>query len=188
MSGSEQSGRCQEIPEQQFWRFGLLLYRDRANQDYNLEAVQEAIRKREAEERRRVLLRGGSIGAGLMGGLLIVLAFVWRNQQLSPAARVYDRILRRAHWAGIGPSETATPVEVAAGIARRLPGQHEPLQAVASAYTRERYAPAGTAAPDEVEPAWRALRWPLAGVLLSRLWSIPRRRAQPAKRQTRYKR
>lgn len=159
-------------------------YRERANQNYNLGAVQEAIRLREAEARRRTLIRGGSAGVGLAALLVVVAVVVRRGRQLGPAARAYDNVLRTARWSGLGSGEAATPVEVAARLAGRMPRQREPLHTIASAYTRERYAPAGRSAA-EIEPAWRAVRWPLAGVLLSRLFDVPRWRGEPAKRRKR---
>lgn len=152
-------------------------YRDRANADFNIGAVQEAIRLREAAERRRAVFRGVAVAAGLGGLLLIVLAFIRRAQQFGPAAHVYDRVLRLATWAGVSTEASRTPHEIAARIAERLPDRRAPLHTVASAYTRERYAPDPTADPSEVEPAWRALRWPLAGAFLGRFFS-PAARAQ----------
>ena len=143
-------------------------YAEQARDAFDLAAIQEAVQARAAQASRTRLLRGGAAGAGIGGLFLIVLAFARRGQQLGPAARVYDRILLLARWAGLRPESSATPFEVAREIGARLPGQRRPLEAVASAYTRERYAPDKDAETAEVTPAWRALRWPLTGALLSR--------------------
>jgi transglutaminase-like putative cysteine protease len=158
-------------------------YRDQAARDTNLSALRQAMAERAAAERRSAMLRGGAFAAGFGGILLIVLAFVRRSHQFGPAGRVYDRVLRLAQWAGLSAEHSATPVEVAAQIADRLPKQRRPLQTVASAYTRERYAPDGPASAAEVEPAWRELRWPLVGALVGRLAAPPRRNGQVKRRR-----
>ena len=143
-------------------------YSERARGDFDLESMRGAAMARETQARRQRLLRGGAVGAGLGGLFLFVLAFARRGQQLGPAARVYDRVLLLARGAGLQPESSATPAEVVREIAARLPGQRQPLETVASAYTREQYAPDKEGAGAEAAPAWRALRWPLAGTLLSR--------------------
>jgi hypothetical protein len=156
----------------------------RANQNMSVGDIQAAIRQREADERRRAWLRAGGIGSSLGAILLLTLAFVRRGHDLGPAARVYDRLLRAARWSGLQPEPSATPTEVAARMAERLPQQRQPLQTVASAYTRERYAPDGSSEADEVAPAWRALRWPLLGTLIGRLFtSSTQKKPNPKQRR-----
>jgi transglutaminase-like putative cysteine protease len=146
-------------------------YLRRAGANANSGTVQDAIRQREAEARRRAWIQRGGVGAGLGVMLLAILAFVWRGHDLRPAARAYDRILRMARWAGMPAEPSATPTEVATRIAERLPEQRQPLQTVAAAYTRERYASDHGVTVTEVEPAWHALRWPLLGALVGHFFS-----------------
>jgi transglutaminase-like putative cysteine protease len=144
-------------------------YLRRAGANANSSSIQEAIRQREAEARRAWIQRG-AVGGGLGLLLVAILVFARRGHNLRPAARVYDRILRLARWAGMPAEPSATPAEVAARIAERLPQQRQPLQTVAAAYTRERYASDQGVAVTEVEPAWRVLRWPLLGALVGHLF------------------
>jgi hypothetical protein len=115
--------------------------------------------------------------------LLAIVAFVRRGHNLRPAARAYDRILRLARWAGMPAEPSATPAEVAARIAERLPEQRQPLQTVADAYTRERYAPDQGVTVTEVEPAWQALRWPLLGALVGYLFGQSSGKGRSVKRR-----
>jgi hypothetical protein len=147
------------------------MFMERANQQ-NLDAasVQEAIRARLAEERRRAWRQRGAVGAGLGSMLLIALVLVRRSRRMSPAAEAYARILRFSYWAGFGPGSATTPVEAAAQVSEHLPEQRGPLHVVAEAYTAERYASSVEVPPAEIEEAWRAIRWPLIGALFSRPW------------------
>ncbi|MDQ5854485.1 MAG: transglutaminase domain-containing protein, partial [Chloroflexota bacterium] len=145
-------------------------------------AVLEALLRQRQAEQRRVWLQRGAAAATLGSVVLIVLAFRRRHDQ-GPAARVYERVLRLGRWSGLRPDTSTTPVEVAAQLAERLPGQQEPLHTIASAYTRERYAPEKMVEAAEVEPAWRALRWPLAGALFGRFLGYGPRPTRPERRR-----
>jgi len=139
------------------------------------EMVIEATRQRAAQLRRQTLIQRGAFAAAVGGLLMIGFAVRRRSNQLPPAARVFERILRMAHWSGIGPASSATPEEAAAQLAAHLPAQRQPLQSVAAAYTEERYASAPAARASTLEESWRALRWPLVGAIFARPWRAKKR-------------
>lgn len=147
------------------------MFLERENQQsLDAASVQAAIQARLAEERRRAWRQRGAAAAALGSVLLVVLVLVRRSRRMSPAFEVYARILRYANWAGLGTSSATTPVEAAAQLSAQMPEQRKPFYAVAEAYTAERYAPDADVTSYEVEEAWRAVRWPLVGALLSRPW------------------
>ncbi len=158
-------------------------YMRRAAANLSTTDVEDAIRLREASQRRQAWIRGGVAGAGLGAILLFALVFVRRDHDLGPAGRVYERVLRLVRWAGLRPDPSATPVEVATRIAERLPQQRRPLETVASAYTRECYAFEPASEVNEVEPAWRAIRWPLLAALVGRPFAPSQRRHGSARRR-----
>ncbi|CAA9284083.1 MAG: Transglutaminase-like enzymes, putative cysteine proteases, partial [uncultured Chloroflexia bacterium] len=132
--------------------------------------IQAALEQRQALERQRTWTQRGAAAAALGGVALIVLAFRRRGLELQPAARVYERVLRVARWAGIKPQESATPTEVAAQLGEHIPDQRPSLDLLSDAYSRERYGDPHTAEAIEVQPVWRALRWPIVGTFFSRLF------------------
>ncbi len=153
------------------------LEREFLNQQNGLSAteIQAALELRQAEARRRTWTQRSAAAAAVGGIVLIVLAFRRRAQELQPAARVYERVLRAARWAGIRPDESATPTEVAAELGEHIPEQRASLNQLSKAYSRERYGDARTIESADVEPVWRELRWPLVGTFFNRLLRPPSR-------------
>ena len=84
--------------------------------------------------------------------------------RLTPAARVYEEMLDRARWLGIGDERHATPIERAGTIGNALPQAQRESERVAAFYSRERF---GARQLDAVERAtltnawhaWRAAWW-----------------------------
>jgi hypothetical protein len=146
-----------------------------ANPSIDAAMVEAATRARYAQQQQRQRYQLGALGAGLAGLALIGFALRRRRHHLPPASRIYDRILRLAHWSGIAPASSATPEESAAHLASHLPTQRQPLHAVAAAYTEERYAPSSGSAAAGIEDAWRSLRWPLLGAVFTRPWRAKNR-------------
>ena len=138
--------------------------------------IQAALEQRQALERRRTWTQRGAVAAAVGGVVLIVLAFRRRGLELRPAARVYERVLRVARWAGIKPAESATPTEVAAQLGQHIPEQRPSLELLSDAFSRERYGDPHTMVATEVEPVWRAVRWPLIGAFFSRFFRSDHRR------------
>jgi transglutaminase-like putative cysteine protease len=135
--------------------------------------IEAALQERRALQQRRTWMQRGAAAAALGGITLIVLAFRRRTHQLQPAARVYERVLRAARWAGIRPHASATPTEVAMQLGEHLPDHRAPLTLLSKAYSRERYGDGRPAIPAEVDPIWRAVRWPIVGTFFSRLLRPP---------------
>ncbi|GAC1357484.1 MAG: transglutaminaseTgpA domain-containing protein [Herpetosiphon sp.] len=109
-------------------------------------------------------------GGGGLGILLALLAYWWfigREQGPLPPSAFYRRLLRWARFAGVKTPASATPVEMAGAVARRVPGRRWELETIAAAYTRECYGERTVAR--DVEPAWKALRKPLLSAMLRRL-------------------
>jgi transglutaminase-like putative cysteine protease len=144
------------------------------------------IAEQQAQQRRATLVRRGAVGSGLLVAALFGLVFLWHPRGVGPAAAAYTRALRLAKWASLGPKTSATPREFAIQLGEHLPAQRSSLDEIANAYTRERYSGGQPVAPAAVETAWRNVRWPLVGTLLSRWVGLGRRgRTQPTKRRKR---
>jgi hypothetical protein len=122
-------------------------------------------------------------------GLAFVLLFVilwpprWFARKRPPrdlVHRVYDRLVRRARWVGLGPVAGQTPYEFLAGlmteVARRADDSascSEDIRTIGAIYQRARYSNSAITAreSDRAEAAWRRLRGKL-------LWMIFTRRPQ----------
>lgn len=140
------------------------------------------LQEQQARARRNRLIQGG-VGGALLGlALLGFIVYRRRSEDIGPAARIYERMLRLARWAGIATDSSATPLEAVDLIGARLPDHRNELRTIASAYTRERYAGSVASAASEAEPAWETIRWPLIGAFMARLFTPPTR-TQRAERE-----
>ncbi len=85
------------------------------------------------------------VGTGLIGLAAIgTLSMAqWKRAQrmarLAPAARVYEEMLSRARWLGVGDEDHTTPFERADAISRALPQARRSVARVAAFYAREQY-------------------------------------------------
>ncbi|MBI5031253.1 MAG: transglutaminase domain-containing protein [Chloroflexi bacterium] len=103
------------------------------------------------------LLTGSVIGLIAIGGFLIASARRWQHKaHLSTAARLYENMLERATWLGVGVASYATPLELARAIAAALPATQPEAEYIAAAYTRERFS---TRKLDPVENDALATMW-----------------------------
>ncbi len=121
------------------------------------------------------------IGAVAIAVVVAAVAVSRRRTDSSYASFAYASALQLARLAGMGPHESATPREVAAQLARYVPGQHQPLTDIAAAYTHERYSQHRRLEQGVVERAWHQVRWPLLRMALTQ-------RVRAGRRQARFRR
>ncbi len=126
----------------------------------------------------------GSGGAGYAPWALLIVAAVaaavaasvalgWRQSVagLPYTQQVWEKTVRLAGWAGVGPRPGQTPTDFARGLERRL-WEVRDVPLLAAAYNRSRF---GRKEPDEAEAErlramWPHLRGALLGGILRRLW------------------
>ena len=144
----------------------LLLEREGAQSDPA--RVRQLIAEQEARQFRATWVRRGILGGSVLILGLIGLFWLRRPYGVGPAAIAYGRALWFARWSGLGPKPSATPQEFALQLAEHIPTQRQPLNDIATAYTRERYSDTKRVQPDVVNSAWKQVRWPLVGTLLTR--------------------
>ncbi len=125
---------------------------------------------------------GGSAGAtsvlpfdptplvGLLGVILLaILAFVarfeWRFRGLTPIEASWGKARLLASYVGHPSTASETTYEFAAALGRAVPEAKAPIDEIANARVRERYAPGGASDADreKAEDAW----WMLARELLA---------------------
>lgn len=115
----------------------------------------------------RILVATGIGVIGLMMLAIIAARCVQTERRLAnlaPAARLYERMVSRAHWLGIPEQNFATPLERAQTINQILSGAQSETTRIAEWYTRERF---GAHPLDETERAklgetwikWRSEWW-----------------------------
>ncbi len=121
----------------------------------DLERVRREIAEREAADRLRLLIIGGStIGTLVVAVLGFLLFLQLQLRGLSSTAAAYARLTRLGGWAGIGHEEHVTPREYAEIVAQQLPEQRDTVRRIASAYEAERYR------PDHRPDGQPAAQWP----------------------------
>ncbi|HEU4758496.1 MAG TPA: transglutaminase domain-containing protein [Dehalococcoidia bacterium] len=126
----------------------------------------------------------GSAGAGYAPWALLIAAAVvaaaagsvalgWRQSVagLPYAQQVWEKTVRLATWAGLGPQPGQTPTDFAGGLGRRFRDLPD-LPLLAAAYNRSRF---GRREPDEADverlrEMWPHLRGALLAGILRRLW------------------
>lgn len=90
--------------------------------------------------------------------------------KLPHAAKAWEKTIRLASWAKLGPRPAQTPREYARMVSARIP-KAAPVKTIADAYTRSRWSRPGAAPADaateeqRVEGAWKAVRLPLLAKL-----------------------
>jgi len=90
---------------------------------------------------------GGMILGGVLGALLLVVAFgglvqfAWTRKlrTLPPGARALEEMYRFTPWVGLRDRAHATPAERAQELSGLLPDSQSPIQQVTDLYVRERY-------------------------------------------------
>lgn len=133
---------------------------------------------------------GGAASRGDGGGSLIVLwavlavagvlaasagsaALGWRRSVagLPYPQQLWEKTVRLAGWAGLGPAPGQTPSEFARSLDRRLRSVRD-IEALAEAYNRSRFGRKETPQPERerLEKVWAHLRALLAGEVILRLW------------------
>ena len=80
---------------------------------------------------------------GLLAVMLIALLLAWLwnrdSKRLYEGSKYYEKLVRWAGWAGVGPAPHQTPYEYAEQLDQKLPGARGLFRPLASAYVRERF-------------------------------------------------
>jgi transglutaminase-like putative cysteine protease len=80
---------------------------------------------------------------GLLILMLLGLLFAWlwsrEGKRLYEGSKYYEKLVRWAGWAGVGPAPHQTPYEYAEQLDQKLPGARGLFRPIASAYVRERF-------------------------------------------------
>lgn len=80
---------------------------------------------------------------GLLIVMLLGLLFAWlwsrEGKRLYEGSKYYEKLVRWAGWAGVGPAPHQTPYEYAEQLDEKLPGARGLFRPLASAYVRERF-------------------------------------------------
>ena len=136
----------------------------------------DALERLLAEQRRKERIRTWTRVGGVLGVSLAIILLAWwqgrrRMDEERPAALYYERMVRRASFAGCTMALADTPHE----YATRLSGSMDDADSerligrITNAYVGERY---GQKNPARFQPdfAWRDLRPPLARWSVAQLW------------------
>lgn len=111
------------------------------------------------------ILGGSAVSfLGVSLWLIVVVRRRRRDERMSLAGRVYERMLNRARWLGVPEQKFATPLERAQTISRRLPAVQAQAEYIAACYTRERFSARALDEParsalTKTWDAWRAAWW-----------------------------
>lgn len=105
------------------------------------------------------------LGAILLAILAFVARFEWRFRGLTPIEASWGKARLLASYVGHPSPASETTYEFAAALGRAVPEAKAPIDAIADARVRERYAPGGASDEDreKAEDAW----WMLARELLA---------------------
>ena len=119
-----------------------------------------------------------AIVAGFVFVLLLIARLIWAASLLRtpPVERPYAKMSRLGALAGVKRFLHATPLEYASAVASGSPKIAEAAYRIGSAFARGRYGGSqpGQEEQEELEMAWRSMRFSLAGRALGRLvpsWS-----------------
>ncbi|MBN1399359.1 MAG: transglutaminase domain-containing protein [Anaerolineae bacterium] len=121
-------------------------------------------------------------GAGLAFVLLFVIIWPprWFRRKRSPrdlVHRVYERVVRRARWVGVGPAAGQTPYEFLAGLTYEIEQRvdasastSEDIRVIGAIYQRARYSNSAITAreSDRAEASWRRLRGKLMWMIFAK--------------------
>jgi len=104
------------------------------------------------------------IPIGLALGLIAVLGaayqLAWRRplRGLSVAEGAFERVVRVARMAGLGPRRSDTPNEFGRRLSEALPAARSELTAITSAFVAERFGGRAVDDPGYLQNAWAAVR------------------------------
>lgn len=136
----------------------------------------EALERMLAEQRRKERIRTWTRVGGVLGVSLAIILLAWwqgrrRMDEEQPAALYYERMVRRASFAGCTMALADTPHEYAARLSGSMddPDSERLVGRITNAYVGERY---GQKNPARFQPdfAWRDLRSPLTRWSVAQLW------------------
>lgn len=99
--------------------------------------------------------------------LAILLTILWRNEsrRVYEGSKYYEKLVRWARWAGLGPAAHQTPYEYAESLDQKLPAARGLFKPIASAYVRERF---GRQKSDQPERETLTRYWVEARAFLAR--------------------
>ena len=119
----------------------------------------------------RMLLIAGAIAAAFVfSGGVLWMAWNWGLRGLSPSSSLYVRLLRFGRFAGVHPSPTATPHEVAQSFGQSIPAARVQAERIVHVYELDQYGPDGADSRllRSAMEAWRGIRARFMKVILRR--------------------
>ncbi|MGI8483239.1 MAG: DUF4129 domain-containing transglutaminase family protein [Thermomicrobiales bacterium] len=118
----------------------------------------------------RLLIAGAIAAAFVFTGGVLWIMWNWSLRGLSPSSSLYMRLLRFGRFAGIRPSSTATPHEVAESFAKSVPAVRMQAERIVHVYELDQYGPDGADSGllRSAIDAWRGVRANFMRVILRR--------------------